>query len=96
MITNFLIHVLHIDVLLFRGVKTLRVCLLFYPCNVGFVLFYVEQIDARILRAVALEHKDVGDAVDAVLSHVIPFLSSVNGNLSDSAEGISAGGSSQG
>lgn len=61
-------------------------------------LLYVLQIDARILKAVAIEHsKDVDEAVNDILTEVLPLLTGesvtpANTTGNQNSEGLSNGG----
>ncbi|KAL0437509.1 UNVERIFIED_CONTAM: hypothetical protein Sradi_0458800 [Sesamum radiatum] len=55
------------------------------------------QIDARVLRAVAIEHsKDVDAAVEAVLFEIIPYFTERSGPSGTLSGSIAVGGSSEG
>ncbi|KAK4441693.1 hypothetical protein Salat_0504200 [Sesamum alatum] len=55
------------------------------------------QIDARVLRAVAIEHsKDVDAAVEAVLLEIIPYFTERSRPSAPSSGSIAVGGSSEG
>ncbi|KAL0458065.1 UNVERIFIED_CONTAM: hypothetical protein Slati_0433700 [Sesamum latifolium] len=55
------------------------------------------QIDARVLRAVAIEHsKDVDAAVEAVLLEIIPYFTERSGPSGPLSGSIAVGGSSEG
>ncbi|XP_011082635.1 uncharacterized protein LOC105165354, partial [Sesamum indicum] len=55
------------------------------------------QIDARVLRAVAIEHsKDVDAAVEAVLLEIIPYFTERSGPSAPLSGSSAVGGSSEG